>query len=476
MISDWIRGLRDPELLYKKLLLVADHVEDSAKEAFGCACATVNALRKFTWWCFLAAIGATAFATVGWLLLWLFTVEVAFPYQALLLLAGLAWAAFLILVALLLGAIEGIIRQFPRLERALSDVNQSIVAWLRIPAWIAFVALFLTVLMARFPMLRKPEPFLSLVGIVAVFGLASFLGVYNASLIWLRRVVFLQISIAVILLLIAPEFPHVTAWVRKQISSAKRSIGQHASPKQCTIDPDAPPPFFDAVSGEPLFWYSRRPGGGYMLWDAPGFDPDSNEELKPVRTKEERDEILSWLRAEARRNPKPVKVEPPPTPKRLVVRSADDIGSVKGSIGQQSQPSRISSGDPTAAKREDWGEFASEARRAIANDLLRQDEVGFGRLFTLQCISASQSRRRTSAYGVISDVVVVTVRFRLSRVKDNGGGSSWLKTYEIVESIAADQFQGLTSPDTTHRIVRSLKKQIQEDKEALPALRNVLKP
>jgi len=301
-----------------------------------------------------------------------------------------------------------------------------------------------------------------------------------------------------------------------------------------------------------LFWYSRRPGGGFALWDARGFDPDTNEELEPVRTKEKREEILSWLRAEARRNPKPVKVEPKPAPKRLAIRNADDISfvnelgsnivwffgspetgyelydapgfhrtgarllpadsqDVRQAIlkwfrqcgqtapntqpaetvlrstapnpsqathqadGQQSQLGKIPRTDSPATK-ESWGEFASEARRAVANDLLRQDESAFGRVFTLQCTSASQSRRRANAYGVNSDVVVVTASFRLSTLEGKASGSSWLKTYEVVESIAADQFQGLTSADTIGRIVGSLKEQIQKDNESLSALRKGLKP
>src|SRR5689334_18966248 len=139
MISDWIRGIRDPELLYKKLLLLVDQVEDSAKGAFRICCMTINALRKITWWCLLGAIVATIVAGAGWIVFWVLKVEASVPYQILIILVGFGWAIFLTFVAFLLGAVEGIIRQFPRLETALSDVKQSIVGWLRIPAWIAFV-------------------------------------------------------------------------------------------------------------------------------------------------------------------------------------------------------------------------------------------------------------------------------------------------------------------------------------------------
>ncbi len=332
MISDWIRGLRDPELLYKKLLLTADDLGDSAKGAYMRFCEKVAAYFKWIWGCFLGALGATAFAIVAWLLLGLFKVEAAVPYQALIILVGMAWAVFLTLVAFLLGpglgAGEAIAREFPKLEAALSGIKRNTVRWLRVPAWVAFVTLFVAVLMGRFPALHKPESLLSLVAIVAVFGLASFLGVCKVNREWLRRFVLVQLFIAVMLLLIAPQFPHVTAWVRKQTSSITEFFRPHVNPKQLAIDPDAPPPFFDAITSEPLIWYSRRAGGGFVLWDANGFDPDTNEELQPVRTKEKREEILSWLRVEAQRNSKPVKVEAPPTPKRLAIRTADEISFV----------------------------------------------------------------------------------------------------------------------------------------------------
>jgi len=312
MLSDWIRGLRDPELLYKKLLVLADQVEGSARAAFGATCKSLRWLEKAAYWGLAGSVGTTVLAAGVWLVLLAFKVDVSWPFQALTILCGFAWALFLVFVALLLGAVEGVLAQFPRLEKALSDVKQSIVTWLRVPASIAFVTLFLAILMGRFDELRKPEAFLAILGIVVVFGLASFLGLCAVNLTWLRRAVFLCLFAAVVLLVVAPQFPHVTAWLNVLLGAAKGPFVVFAEPKRVNVDPDSPLPFFDSVTGNALLWYSPRPGGGFVLWDRPGFDTDSGERLQSVDSREKRDEILAWFRDVARRSPQLLKI--PATP------------------------------------------------------------------------------------------------------------------------------------------------------------------
>jgi hypothetical protein len=76
---------------------------------------------------------------------------------------------------------------------------------------------------------------------------------------------------------------------------------------------------------------------------------------------------------------------------------------------------------------------------------------------------------------VSSDIVVVTASFQLSAV-ETGGDERWSKGYDVSESVAADQFQGLTTTDTIDRIVGSLKEQILKDSESLSVLRKAFKP
>jgi len=309
MFSDWIRGLRDPELLYKKLLVLVDQVEDSARTAFRASCHTVRSLAKIAYWALVGALGVTLFAAVAWVVLVLLKVNQPVPYQALAILIGLAWALFGTFVAFLVGAVEGLVRQFPRLEQILADTKESIVGWLRVPAWIAFVSLFLAVLMSRFPGLRTPDSFLVLLTMVLVFGLATFLGVCTVNLEWLRRVVVIQLGIAAVVLLVAPQFPEATAWIdRLNKIVVEKLLGMAAARPIPPFNPESPPPFFSGVTGKPLYWYSERPGGGFVLWDRSGFDPDTSERLLAVDTKSKREEIIAWFR----RNPPPPHPLPPP--------------------------------------------------------------------------------------------------------------------------------------------------------------------
>ena len=119
--------------------------------------------------------------------------------------------------------------------------------------------------------------------------------------------------------------------------------------------------------------------------------------------------------------------------------------------------------------------FSAEARRVIAADIARQDEARFGRMFTVQCVSASQSPRKFNGYGVSVDLVVVTARFRLSAANGIASGAKWSKDYAVSETIESGQFQGLTSSDTIQRVVGTLKEQLQKDNDFLSVLHNTSK-
>ena len=126
MWSDWIRSLRDKELLYKKGLLLVDQLEAAAKGSFEAAWEKVVQIRNVVFWIFVVALATTLVAGGFWLLFRLIGVEAAGYYQVLIIPVGLTWAAFLVCIAVLLGTFEGVIKQFPRLEKPLADVKQGI--------------------------------------------------------------------------------------------------------------------------------------------------------------------------------------------------------------------------------------------------------------------------------------------------------------------------------------------------------------
>ena len=52
--------------------------------------------------------------------------------------------------------------------------------------------------------------------------------------------------------------------------------------------------YFDMLTGDPIVWYSERPGGKIMLFSLPGYDPMTGRLLKPITSeaiKRKRDEI-----------------------------------------------------------------------------------------------------------------------------------------------------------------------------------------
>ena len=159
-----------------------------------------------------------------------------------------------------------------------------------------------------------------------------------------------------------------------------------------------------------------------------------------------------------------------------VVIYVQHYGQENGRFFPITEPRAVVSGQKIAPPEDPYAGFSVQARQVIATDIAQQDEVGFSRMFTVQCISANQSAKKFSGYGINSDVVVVAARFKLSAAINNADGSRWIKTYDVSETIDSAQFQGLTSADTIQRVVGTLKEQIQKDNETRLVLQKASKP
>jgi hypothetical protein len=108
-----------------------------------------------------------------------------------------------------------------------------------------------------------------------------------------------------------------------------------------------------------------------------------------------------------------------------------------------------------------YADFSAGAQQMVA-DIAQQDEKQFARIFSVKCISASQSRRKFNGYGINTDMVVVSAHFRLSQIS----APTWFRNYNVSETIDAQQFLGLGDVDTVNRIVDDLKEQITADSAA----------
>lgn len=51
--------------------------------------------------------------------------------------------------------------------------------------------------------------------------------------------------------------------------------------------------FFNTITGEPLYWYAKLPGGTYEFFDGPGFHPTTRAKLEPVTP----EIVTTWQRA-----------------------------------------------------------------------------------------------------------------------------------------------------------------------------------
>jgi hypothetical protein len=118
--------------------------------------------------------------------------------------------------------------------------------------------------------------------------------------------------------------------------------------------------------------------------------------------------------------------------------------------------------DPTAG-------FSSQAQQAIAGDIATEDQTQFSREFSVRCLTVSQSEKKFNGYGISTDLIVVSARFRITALNT----TKFTKDFKVSASIETGQFEGLTSDDTIQHIVSSLEKQIQEDKETLSVFQKV---
>lgn len=135
------------------------------------------------------------------------------------------------------------------------------------------------------------------------------------------------------------------------------------------------------------------------------------------------------------------------------------------------QPARIVS--PSAAQPPDLTVgYSSQAQQAIAGDIAQTDQAQFGRIFSVRCLSITQSERKFNGYGINTDMVIVSARFRISAL----AGRTFSKDFKISVTIEAPQFQGLSNDDTIQRIVNDLEKQIQTDPQTLSTLHQESKP
>jgi len=375
MWSDWIRAGRDKDILYLKLIELADNSQNAAlriggqlRKIYDHGVALIAGYCRLIRGLFVAALVVTGASVGTWVGMHHYNVRTPMAYQALLILVGLSWALLLLAVVPCVSAVEALAAQVKIADELIKSLKKSIVSNLRVPALIALITILLVILMARVPSLREPGALLTLLTIGVAFGLANFLGFLGTNVTWMRRFIAIQLALAVLLLLVAPQFPHVTAWLSKHASKVNREIGAGAAALRIDVNPAAPPPFFDAITGEPLYFYSGSPESGYLIWDGPGFDPETREELKSINSPEVRERILRQLRQPPKKEVAPLPLEPSPPPRPAPTGSAVPRGQSGESPkkGIEAKPDTVPTRETTLnAETPSFEEEATRARAAF---------------------------------------------------------------------------------------------------------------
>ncbi len=297
--SDFITALFEKDGELKREVLCA--LADGAQQWFRARAENLRQMYRRVGNFFWASVAVTAFAALWWALGRAIGIENELWYQTAVILPSLFWVCFYTFAVLCLSLLKTLVAQFPEVRRFIEEAQEEITANLRFPAWLALVAVVFIGLIGRFPSLREPSNFLTMVGIVAAFALMSFLNLIKLPFKWLQRFIIMQAALVVLLIFVVPQMPpEVKAVAEKLAESLKAKIGIIAAPERVMVDPDSPPAFFGQPQGKTLIWSSIGPAGDVRFWNGKGTDPDTKDSLMPVETPQRREELLRLLKAHIR--------------------------------------------------------------------------------------------------------------------------------------------------------------------------------
>ena len=213
----------------------------------------------------------------GWHVNWL--------YSAYFIFVGAEAVILMVLAFPIIVAAQVIFDKFPQFADTIRKSVQKIAA-------VAFCALMLAVYFYVFPVWENPK----MVPLVLMAAAALALGVYTGwvnlprSLIKTITTVFL-VGIFVIATF-AFSFPNRT---RQLVGFMHKIDEADSKPKQVMVESPDQIQFVNAITGEPQIWYYCSPTGEYELYDHEGFH-SSGVQLRPAKTAEERNQIMTWFR------------------------------------------------------------------------------------------------------------------------------------------------------------------------------------
>jgi hypothetical protein len=218
----------------------------------------------------------------GWHVNWLYSVYFIF--------VGAEAVILMVLAFPIIAAAQVIFDKFPQFAVSIRKSVQIIAA-------VAFWALMLAVYFYVVPVWENPKMVPLVLMAAAALALGAYTGWVNLprSLVKTITTVFL-VSIFVIATL-AFIFPNRT---RQFVGLMQKIDEADSKPKQIMVESPDQIQFVNVNTGEQQIWYYRSPTGEYELYDHDGFH-SSGVQLKPAKTVEERNQIITWFLDQAQR-------------------------------------------------------------------------------------------------------------------------------------------------------------------------------
>ena len=179
---------------------------------------------------------------------------------------------------------------FPTLAKDLED-------WVEFIRSVVVNGLALGIFVTLFPIWRAPGAFPLLLLVLACWLILPACAFSNVCKRIYPTVRGIQLLLLLGLLVLEMAFPRQ---MEQRGWATSRGIGHVISVKQKEVTSDWSTMEWFNNAGEPLVWYSGSGAGGYRLWAAPGFDPASGQQLKPVLDENTQGQITAALSAAER--------------------------------------------------------------------------------------------------------------------------------------------------------------------------------
>lgn len=245
-----------------------------------------QAYLRFLWlWLFLlSSVGAALLCILvgAWLAGW----AVSFWLFVFLSWVGIEAVIMTVLASPLLWAGQQIHDRFPSIRRSAQTI-----------AAVAFWGMLLPFISLQPGVRENPQTIFSLLGLLTLLAVGSYAGIVWLPERLLKRVVAVQLLIALFLVVLSIKFPNTIPALRWRTAWADAKAGDAiAGPSQEVVLDDPKRLVFVSNAGKPLIYGAKEANGVWRFRDGPGFLP-FGQEAHAIVSQAERDEVNAQVQA-----------------------------------------------------------------------------------------------------------------------------------------------------------------------------------